>query len=137
MMLDLVLLVLFGAVVVLFSEEILNALKRFLSFPLGTLIVPMLLASALLLAYPQHVVFVLMWLAEKMYDFSSFIASFLPFGSRSFSIALIAFWLLIPFSITFLLKKWVQKRRYRTFSRFDLVKMILWLFLVFIWVANI
>lgn len=126
-MLVLSLVVLGCSIVVFFSQEFGNFFKKIFAVPGMKLLLPLILASAVVVDYNNWILWGLLLFKAFLHRFSTMLASWMPFHTGADIVAnvliLAGFSILPVLAINF----WVKKKTYRSFQYAYLTSTIIWL----------
>lgn len=137
MLLTIALLVLCSAIVVFFSQEFGEAIKKFFKIPGMKLILPTALASFLVAYYEPWVLWVLLKLKAILYVLAEGIKDILPFETGDWLVAQILLLTALTIIPVLLIDLWSVKKTYERFKHPYLLSTLIWIITAFVLVMKL
>jgi hypothetical protein len=124
------LVVLFGVVMVLFSEEFSKSLKKLWSIKGARLLLPLFAASWFIYTFDFLFVWVIFYLSKFLQDILAFLIRIMPFQQGSESIALVV--LLTFFSVVpvLIIDFFIRKKTYKSYPYPYITSTLIWILCV-------
>ncbi|KTD48597.1 hypothetical protein Lrub_0948 [Legionella rubrilucens] len=131
MLLTIALVVLCSAIVVFFSQEFSEAIKKFFKIPGMKLFLPIALASFLAAYYELWVLWALLKLKAVLYVLTEGIQAILPFDTADWLVAQILLLFALTIIPVVLIDLWSVKKTYERFKRPYLLSTVIWIVAAF------
>lgn len=135
-MLALILVVVLGTTVVLFSEEIIEMFKKIFAIPGLLLFIPLIMATFLFIYGELPILAVLLAIQKFLVKLISTIANSLPFGIFSTYIVSIFVIVILTCLPVFLLDLWLKKKKRNGFAYHYLTSTIIWIAICILFVLS-
>lgn len=129
MLYSLSLLILCCAIIVMFSQEIIDLIKKIIALHGMKILLPLFLISFVSINYESWVIWILLWIRWGLAIAIYYIASILNFFSGLLFAKLL---ILVTLTITpvVIINFWTQRKSFSPFYHAFFTSMIIWLFLV-------
>lgn len=127
MYITLALVVLLGAIFVLFSQDFIKVIKKILGIKGAKLILPIALASWCIYTFNYYVLWGLYYCHEALQSITAFFAKFIPFKSIATPIVTILFLTFISVAPVFLLDWYLWKKSYKHYQYPYLTSTLIWI----------
>ncbi|CEG58274.1 TPA: hypothetical protein F7001_02630 [Legionella pneumophila] len=126
----LALVVLLGAIIVLFSEEFIKSFKKLWAIKGAKLLLPLFAASWFVYTFDFWVLWVIFYLHQFLHDTLTFLITIMPFQQGAESVALVI--LLTFFSIVpvLIIDFFTRKKKYKGYQYPYITSTIIWIFCV-------
>ena len=126
----LALVVLLGAIIVLFSEEFIKSFKKLWAIKGAKLLLPLFAASWFVYTFDFWVLWVIFYLHKFLHDTLTFLITIMPFQHGAESVALVI--LLTFFSIVpvLIIDFFTRKKKYKGYQYPYITSTIIWIFCV-------
>ena len=126
-MLTIILVVVIGAIVVLFSQEFAELFKKLFTIYWVLLLLPLLLATAFIVYYEPWVYAALLSIQSFLLHLINLLASVLPFKMGANLVITVLLLVLLSCLPVLLINLWFKRKRHHNFEYSYLTSTIIWL----------
>ncbi|KTC79048.1 hypothetical protein [Legionella cherrii] len=132
MLLTLTLLVLFGSILVFFSEEFIKTIKKIFAIKGAKLIIPLFVASWLIFSFDLWVLWAIYYLREMLHDILNYLVQIMPFQNWALQVVLV-FMLTFLSVVPVLILDFLSRRKtFKSYQHPYVASSIIWVLSVFL-----
>ncbi|MCW8410094.1 hypothetical protein OQJ13_14030 [Legionella sp. PATHC035] len=132
MLLTLTLLVLFGSILVFFSEEFIKTIKKIFAIKGAKLIIPLFVASWLIFSFDLWVLWAIYYLREMLHDILNYLVQIMPFQNWALQVVLV-FMLTFLSVVPVLVLDFLSRRKtFKSYQHPYVTSSIIWVLSVFL-----
>lgn len=124
------------AIVVFFSQEFGNAFKKLFAIRGMKLLLPLILATGLIVDYEHWVLWGLLHLQAILQGFVTLFAGWLPFQKGADSIAKILILFVSSILPVFAINVWLKKKTYHSFKHAYVISALIWLLVAILLIVS-
>ncbi|MCW8398219.1 hypothetical protein OQJ26_05370 [Legionella sp. PATHC038] len=132
MLLTLALLVLFGSILVFFSEEFIKTIKKIFAIRGAKLIIPLFAASWLIFSFDLWVLWAIFYLREILHDVLNYLVQMMPFQNWALQVVLVFMLTFLSVVPVLILDFLSRRKNFKSYQHPYVTGGIIWILSVFL-----